>query len=249
VHLTDPELQALDDGEVAQPAATVMRQHLAECPACRGRFDALQRAHAEAAALLAVTDAPAPSLSAETIIRRANYRASRRRVMTVVATGATVLMAVAASAAIPGSPTRSLLAKLLTARSAEQVPHTQQVGTPADTESVGVALVPDHEVVISFGAQQTSGTIRVHLTDSTTVSVTAPGRLKYSVGTQSVVVSNANSQFSFDISLPRGLHRARIMVVSRVVFQRQDSSVLSIGKQDSLGRYVIPFNSLVRGTP
>lgn len=245
MHLTDAELTAFAHGEMPAHDREEARLHVAGCASCASRLERFRDVDDEIAGSLAVLDHDVPSLSADTIIARANGRSAWAR-RAIAAGIAALVVAGSAAAAAPGSPVRRYVERLF----AGGPPPAPAPVPPQPAAPSGVAFVPEGAVEVDFVASQPSGEIRITLGDSPTFRIThRGGSAGYSLTAAGVSVDNAASGASYDIALPRGLERSRIQVGGRVVFATVGSRVTTEAPRDRTGSYVIAFSALTGRQP
>lgn len=245
MHLHDDELRAIVDGELADARATEALRHLAGCLECVRRLDRLRMVAEQTTELLSALDHARPPLSADAVIARANRVATTRH-RAAAAGLAALVIAGAAAAAIPGSPVRRYVAGVL-ARSHPQTAGRLRQATPeASPEAAsGIAVVPAARVEIVFRDVQPAGAIRISLADTGAVRITHwGGTAGYAVTDSGVVIDNAASTASYDVTIPRSVTRVRVRVGTLVVFAREGERISSIAARERGGSYVIEFPHL-----
>ncbi len=208
-HLDDAGLLAALDGET--PGA---QAHLAGCPACRERADALQREAAQLDGLLASLDHPLvrPAPAAE-LFRRAARPRRRAWVRLTLAGGLTVATALAA-AALPSSPVHRWLvrrpAAVPAAAASSAAPSAPLQSLPA---AAGVVIPHPAAMTIVVQHAQAAGTLVVTLTADSDVTIGARGGdVAYDVSDSGVTVRNRVAATEFDVALPVALRATPIYV-------------------------------------
>jgi hypothetical protein len=250
MHLSDGELEALLDGEASPERRRAATAHLAVCSVCAARAAGLTTAQQVTAELLAALDAPAPALSVETIIARAADASTRsaapRRRIALAAGVAALVVAVTAAAAIPGSPVRRYVARLLGGPRPAAHPAPQGLQGPAS----GVAFVPSGPVAVVFREPQTGGAIQIAFGDTPSLRIThVGGRAAYILTTEGVAVDNRGSSARYDITIPESVTRVEVRIGARLVFAKEGSHIATLGARDTVGVYVIPFPLIGRSSP
>lgn len=223
MHPTDDELLADLHGETPEmPGRHV--NHVAECAECRTRLDALTREDAAQAALLRALDLPVPRVTAATVRKLAFRRFPRPGLVAAAAALTLITAAAAAAAAMPGSPLRSWFVK--EAR-APQTLHTLPITpTPVDSgranapAAVGVQVIPGDDFTIELKRPQTTGLVLVNYADQPFIAAQAfGGVVAYHLQTAKLVLDNQTPADRYEITLPRRLLRARVVVAGHTVFQ------------------------------
>jgi hypothetical protein len=230
-------------------AATL--HHLAECSECGQRLRRLRASNEDMAQLLREIDHPMPPVSLAAVLARAAQRRRTRRRGALAAGLATLVIAGAAAAAVPGSPVRRYVERVLIGQAGPQArrastarPSTALLGV-RQTAPSGIAFVPVGDVEVRFREVQRAGTIRIRLTDATAVRIThVGGSAGYVLTAGGVSVENAGSGASYDITLPRTGAPAVVRVSDRVVFSKSDSAISTPALPDRGGSYVIAFPQL-----
>ncbi len=249
MHPADNAWQALGDGELSAVPAHALRQHRDGCARCQQRCSELETAQRECGALLAVLDAPMPSVDVNVVIWLAQARREASAWRSIAAAVAIVLIGAAATVAA-ASP----LVWQMIARAWQTVVSTPRpVGSPnvgptvgeTTPQPVGIAIEPRGAVRIAFQAVQVGGEIRIALTnDSGKVSVVANRSVPYSVRSTTVVISNAGTDATYDIVIPRNSPQATVLVAGEEVFVkdgwRVSTHLAGVGQAD---RYVLPFSA------
>jgi hypothetical protein len=237
MHLTEADLERLTDGEITDVDGEIAQGHLIVCPECAAAL-ARRRARdrAVAALLQAIDDAP-PIVSADGLITQASRaQGPRWRAIAAGIAGLGVAI-VAAAAAAPHSPLRAYLAHL-------GIPHR---AAPAPQPSPGsrvasVGFAPARVVNVMFERAQKAGEIGVTFGDSDIVRVAhRSGSATYTLTPDGVLIDNAGSRASYEVTLPRSAPVVRIRVGTRTVFARDGDEIVTAASPDSRGRYVIPL--------
>lgn len=239
MHLSDGSLFALLDGALAPDAATAVQDHLRTCPACRSRREELERDRAEITDSLSSLDRPPPPVTAEMVVTHAR-RGARRGLLaaglgTLLIGGAAVVFATA----IP----RQWFARMFHPHAGARVQGPAHA--PAPSTHSGIALVPGRALVLSFRAEQSSGSVHISLVPDSLVTVQALGdTVDYTVGTDAVTIGNDERTIAnYEILVPQTLTHIRVQVGDRVIFSRNDSAIVSpVGREGAAGEYVIPFH-------
>jgi anti-sigma factor RsiW len=213
MHLDVEQLQRLLDHELRPPEDEAIREHLAQCAACRARVAEEERAEAEFHAQLRQLDHAPPRISAAQIAARARapgFGRLRWAAAVVLALG----LAGAAYAA-PGSPLRGWVRAALTWVRGEE----RGGGNVA-----GVAVVPGQSLVIAFASRQPSAEVQVILTDGPEVVVRAPlGAATFTSDVERLVIHSSGDARGvvFEIEIPRAAPHVEIQVQEQRRFLKQ----------------------------
>lgn len=173
--------------------------------------------------LLGYADHPQPPIEVTTVIARA--RLTKPTWTRWVAGGLFAVGLASAAYAIPGSPVRGWL-RALADRSAS--PPAQPVAPPAavGTAAGGVAVVPGSSFEVRFLSLQTSGEIRVTLTDGPDLVVQARSAgPSFTSNPNRLIIDNRQSAADFDIAVPRSAARVEIRIGERRVFVKAGSEI------------------------
>ncbi len=227
-HLNETEIAALIytvglDRDLERRAYS----HLAICAECTRLIGTLRDADRDMSSLLSSLDVPAPSQSADSIIRAAQrqkngFAFSRRRAAAVV--GFVIVAGTTAAAAIPSTPLHRLLLKVLgssggfnvDSRSTPRTPEPQPV-SPA----VSLPAKPGAALEVSFSGSSAGGTLDVHIIDQDQVSLSSPSAgAIYRVSANRIAVEQTTPA-TFQLTVPRSLHELRVRVGTAVVFERR----------------------------
>ena len=171
-HLDDGTLQAFLDDELRPGDRADAAEHLLACRQCRAAKDDLAQAHAVFAEAVSVLDREAPSAAAPPARPKTGVAGSLVKAASLV-----LLVAAAASAAVPGSPVREWLV-----RTVEPTPEAPV--EPASTPEPAAAPVP---AGVSLPAAQPVDVVLQGLTDVTIrlVETEGGGVSVFAVGAES----------------------------------------------------------------
>lgn len=215
MHPTDEDLLALLHGELRGPAADQVRLHLDACPACASRRDAIGREEMERDLLLRALDFPVPPISAAIIRTRAS---ARRRLARAAASIGVLTTLATAAAAMPGSPVRTWLEKVLAPAPPQPAPAARRPAEGAAADGVEVAA--EGALVIELRRSQAAGQFRIAVTDRATVTARAVGGdVGYRVGPGRVTLDNRVPATRYDITLPRTLANVTVLVGGRILWR------------------------------
>ncbi|MBI4410815.1 MAG: zf-HC2 domain-containing protein [Gemmatimonadetes bacterium] len=239
-HVDDERIQRLLHGELASPAADLVRDHLAGCAECRARVAQAQREEGELHALLRHLDHPLPRVGAEAVAARARVPGS--------AWGwraAGILLALAAAGvayAAPGSPLPGWVDEVITrlkgAEPAAPPPRPRVAGQSVS----GIALRPGQDLAIVFVSTHADGQATVTLTDEAEVLVRAlTDPATFTSELDRLVVDGHGAAGRFEIRIPRAAPRVEIRVGDRRVLLKEGARVSTSAPADASGSYLLPL--------
>jgi putative zinc finger protein len=240
-HLDEGLLQALLDGELPPEARAGAEAHLAACAACAQELKAQRAAVERAGALLELADVPAPVARAQLQFRGRRHRTARplveaRRAL-LRAAALVVGLAGVAAAAVPGSPVRAWVERVVdpAPRQHAPAPPPALTGAPeraprAESALAGVSIRPEGgsvRVVLSGAAPELK--VRARLSDGVRAAVTATGaaagaRFRTGPGRIEVVGAGAGE---VTVELPRGA-RTAVVEVNGSVYVAKDGARLRV---------------------
>lgn len=214
MHQTDGDLLALLHGEPVWPGEDAARGHLEACRLCAGRLESLRREETEQRTLLRVLDVPVPAVTAATIRRRA---AARRRSVRIAASLGALMTLASAAAALPGSPVRGWMRDLLAPNvSAPRLPAARPPTVRPATDGVEFSAIGT--LVIELRFPQVTGQIRIVRTGSEVAAARAiGGDVGFQVGSGRVTLVNRRPAERYELSLPRSLAQASVLVGGRLL--------------------------------
>ena len=228
-HLTEAEIAALiytvgQDRDLERRAYS----HLATCAECTRLIGSLRDADRDTSSLLSSLDVPAPSRSADSIMRAAQRQKNRfafgwRRAAAVV--GLLVVAGAAAAAAIPSSPLHRLLVAVLNSGGGLHVDLKSSAPKTPEPEpmspAVSLAAKPGSALEIAFGGSGVGGALDVRIIDQDQVSLSSPSAgAIYRVRANRIAVEQSTAA-TFQLTVPRSLHELRVRVGTDVVFDRR----------------------------
>ena len=215
-HLDDGTLQGFLDGELPSRERAAAAEHLMACEAYQAVRDELVQANAVVAEAMAVLDGAVPERSAP--MPAASGRRWLGSGSLLKAASLTLLLAAAASAAVPGSPVREWIVRAIAPEAPEATAPVAEVPEAApELMPMGVSMLPDGAVEVAV-TDLDGATLRLVETDGESAGVsvlgaevdpvfrTAPGRIEVRGGVGGVVT----------IELPRSLASARVVVDGEV---------------------------------
>lgn len=221
-HLDDGTVQAFLDDELPPTARADVAKHLLGCAECRAVRDELAHASAVFAEAVAVLDVPVPARTEVGVPARGARRLGAGSL--VKAASLILLLAAAASAAVPGSPVREWIARAVDPAPEPAGLSTEELSSPPVAEAlpVGVSLVPAGRVdVVVTGLEGT--TLRLAETDDSSVGVTARGAATdpvFRTAPGRIEVRGAVGG-EVTVELPRSLLEARVVVDGEVYAEKQ----------------------------
>ncbi len=228
-HLDDEQVQRLLHHELTARGDALVRNHLADCPACRERVEEAKGEDDAVMALVGRVDHGRPRIDAATVIARAGRPASTGSRW--AAAGLFVVGLAGAAYAIPGSPVRGWLRALVRPTPTTQPPVAPPAAVLPTTGGIAVAPGPAFEV--QFLSAQATGEIRVTLTDGPDLVVQARiAGPSFTSNADRLVIDNRHSTADFDIAVPRGAPRIEIRIGERRVFAKRGATITSAA-QDS----------------
>lgn len=240
MHLSEEQLQRLMDDELPWTEVSPVREHVAQCAACRDRLDAERRDEREIVALLRFLDHAPPPVSATTLIARA-----RSREWSWIGRAAAILVAVSIAGvawAAPGSPVRAFLGHAVEWMHRSQGSETQRAPAPATPTMAGIAVAPGAKLVILFASARAGSAAHVSLTDSEDVVVRAPvGAAAFTSNDDRLVIENAGSSATFEIEIPRTAPHVEIRIAGRAAFTKDGAHIVANGVAQRGNGYVIPL--------
>lgn len=220
-HLDDGTLQAFLDDELPPLARAAAAEHLLGCEACRGVRDELTHASAVFAGAVAVLDIRAPERKEAALPGRTRRGLGAGSL--VKAASLTLLLAAAASAAVPGSPVREWIVQAVAPTPDAPEPPVEEPSAPAaEALPVGVSLVPAGRVVVVVTGME-GVTLRLAETDDSSVGVTAKGAVTdpvFRTAPGRIEVRGAVGG-EVTIELPRSLADARVVVDGEVYAEKE----------------------------
>jgi hypothetical protein len=243
MHLDEEQIQRVVHRELTPPAAAAASAHLGDCPECRARVAEAELEETWVQERLRQLDHPLPRVTAAEIARHAGGGA---RDWGRWAAGTALLLAIGGAAyAAPGSPLPALIDTLI-ARVERTPPTSSPEPAPPEQSdgSRGIAVPPGDHLVIAFPAHQPGGVATVWLTDDTEVVVrVASGAVSFTSDVDRLAIEHADSAVGLEIRIPRDAPRVEIRVGTRTVFTSRASRVITDGRRDQEGRYLVPLRS------
>lgn len=240
-HLDDGTLQAFLDHELTSGERASAAEHILACDDCREVRDDLARANAVFAEAMAAVDVAAPERAAPTARDGGGLGLGAGSL--VKAAGLVLLVAAAASAAVPGSPVRQWITGAVepapvvepTVREIEPV----EVDAPVDAPPAGVSFAPGDDVEIVITGME-DATIRLVETDGRDVTVAARGATTdptFSTGS-GVIEIRGGVGGVLTIQLPRSLRSARLLVDGELYAEKEAGALHLRVPADSDGAHV-----------
>jgi hypothetical protein len=229
MHVDSGTLQAMLDDEVGARDRMTVQAHLVSCTECAAEFDELRQLAAEARSAFAMLDAYTPMLvgrvRVDPAVRRVPKRGFARFMPASLARAAALVLLVAgaASAAIPGSPVRRLAgdlieraSRLLGATSVPEVTQAPVAETPVpivrDTTGGQAVQLADGAVRIEIYSATPGASIRVRVVndrDAWVKTFGIPARYRSGSGWMNVYDVDAEGAV---VDLPRGARVASVAV-------------------------------------
>jgi anti-sigma factor RsiW len=220
MHVEEGRLQALLDGELDEVSAADARRHIDGCAECRGQLEELRRDEQLLASVLPSIDHPVPRM-----------RAPRRRPLRWAAAIALFLLAAGTAYAIPGSPVRRFVDRLVGRPVGEEAPRSPEVA--------GVALPYGQRFSIMFSAPRAPGVLTITLTDGATIDARRRGgAATFTAEIDRLRIETASAPTDFEIAIPRDAPWVEILVGPRRIFLKDGSRVITEARADAEGRYI-----------
>lgn len=254
-HADSGTLMAYLDGELPGEERYVVESHLGGCAPCTSELDELRFMATEFSAALALTEAPVPMLRARARLqphladadRSATVTRTGRRMATaplLKAAAIVLLLAGAASAAIPGTPLRRLV-ESIAEHAATLVSGPEAPPAVVDSAEPVVATPPAVEqrqpgnevgmeplggrARVSINGPVAGATIAVRLYDGDVVRVTAISaddtRFEYGSG----YVDVFDNTTGLIVEVPRGLAAMTVEVDGRLYFAKDGDTTRAPG--------------------
>lgn len=265
-HASEGTLVAYLDNEVTAAERAEVEGHLAACEACVAEMRVLSGISGQFRGAVSVLDVPAPVARAHREIvanREAVARPGRLDILRLrragvaslaKAAGLAVMLAGAASAAIPDSPVRRLVAGAWE-RVTGLFDRTEQVYEVPGTPAPPVVAVPDEAPVASVSFAPSAGAvrialrevaagaqIRVVLVDEELATVRSSGQAepRFNRGPGRIEASGLGEQITVEI--PRSVNSARVELDGRVLLIKAGASVRTLAPPTSASadEYVFP---------
>lgn len=238
-HIDDGTLQAFLDDELAPRDRANAAEHLLGCPRCQAEKDELVRAHSVFSDAVAILDVEAPRRAAPVAGSGGSGgapvpgKAARPRFSGgpfIKAASLILLLAAAASAAVPGSPVREWIVRAIEPAPVEEpAPVVEPAPAPAPAPApvpAGVSLAADQRVdVILSGLEDAA--IRLVETAGERVTVSALGArtdpsFRTAVGTLEVRDGVGGEII---VEWPASLMTARLVVDGELYAEKADGAL------------------------
>jgi hypothetical protein len=100
----------------------------------------------------------------------------------------------------------------------------------------GISFVPDRRSRITFAAEQSSGSLRVHVTDGASLRITQTSsdrEAQFTLAPDGASVHNSGSTASYEILLPNRISDAAILIAGKRVYSRIGMHSSCAGTRDS----------------
>ena len=241
MHLDEEQIQRLLHAELAPAPEASARDHLAMCAECRSRLSAAERDETWVLDQLRRLDHPPPRVHVAAITASRRARGVRWGRW---AAGILVALGVAGAAyAAPGSPVRQLVHRVTSWIAGTSARPTSRTPPPtADSVAQGIAVTPGNRFTIVFSTEQPDVEATVLLTDGADVVVRAiGGQATFTSDLDRLTVDNSGPSARFQIEIPRRAPHVEIRIDAHRVFSKQGSRVLTDGRRELEGRYLVPL--------
>jgi hypothetical protein len=242
-HLDDGMLQTILHDEAGEARAVELRAHLDACAECRDRVAVARREEADLFKSLEVLDVPAPGAKISDLRTRATDlpRGGAGRVAWRWAAGILLVVGLSGIAyAAPGSPLRSILARLAGWIRPPSPTPVREPDTPTPPVAGGVLLDPGDGVVIEARSLQPFDSLVVFLVDEQQISVRSHGgAVTFVSDVARLSISNASGAARIEVAIPRGAPRVEIVSAGRRLYLKVGNAVTSVATDTTGGRHVI----------
>lgn len=251
-HADSGTLMAYLDGALPERERNAVEAHVRDCRPCTESCDELRAAATEFAHALALVDGPVPMLEARVRLqhvaavaqdsgRRPRWRAVPADLLKAAAV--VLLLAGAASAAIPGSPIRQLVDRALRAiqgepvpvrieeaPAVEAVPPSAPVQPPSPTGDVAVDPV-NGQARVSIHSPGVEAQITVRLVDGEKVTVfwSSDDADTTRFGTGPGFIDVYQVQSAVVVEIPRSVARATVDVDGNVYYLKDGDDLQILG--------------------
>jgi hypothetical protein len=241
MHIDEEQLQRLLHRQLPSRAARSVRDHLAECADCRGRFVTAERDDSSVFALLRKVDHAVPVVDPEALVARLGW--SSLGWGRWVAGLLLPVSIVGAVYALPGSPLRQWIRTAAVWIGGSQPPASSSRAEASTLPMAGMVAVPGPRFVIAFESPESGGHARVSLTDGKHVTVRAPtGAASFTSAASRMGIANAGTGATFEIEIPRTAPRVEIRVAGARIFLKDGSRVTPDRPATVEGDYLIPLS-------
>jgi ferric-dicitrate binding protein FerR (iron transport regulator) len=182
--------------------------------------------------LLRTVDSVPPRVDPEQLAQRARARKRTPR-WTRWAAGVALIIGLGGVAyAIPGSPVRPWVDRLLAVIGGggpePERPAPLPPVAPGDAAGSGIAVDPGPDLIIVFVGPKAGARARILLSEGTQVRVQAPaGRASYTHGLDRLGVELLADSVEVEIHIPRSAPRVAVRVGDREVFRKQGSRIVT----------------------
>jgi hypothetical protein len=232
-HPEEGTLLALLDGELPEAERAEVARHLAACPDCAAAMREMQGLRALFHGAVARTDVPAPAEWALPAVRRRARTGQGAQVRRALLRAAVLVLGFAgiAYAAVPGSPVRSWISRLVAPPATPAREPELHPAPPAPTASAarerapaGVSIAPEAGGVrVMLSGSGPDLRVRVRVSDGERAEVFATGEAagaRFRTGPGRVEVVGARGG-EVTVTLPRGARTAVVEADGRVLLARE----------------------------
>jgi hypothetical protein len=228
MHRDDGVLQALLDGELDPAGSADAHQHLEGCAACRARLDELRQDEQLLDRALPLLDHTTARVPVEVIVRAAPPHI-RRLLLRWAAVVALIVIGTGALYALPGSPVRHWVDRL--------VRRTQ--GRPVTM--AGVALAPgDHFRIVFAPPRSGAVSVTITLTSDSMIDVRRiDGEGRFVAEIEGLRIETDGEPAHFAIALPRAAPGIEVSAGTRRIFLKDGARITADAPPDSVGRYIL----------
>jgi hypothetical protein len=238
LHLDDEILERLLHGELDPDREPGVRSHLAACPLCEARLKDSRAMESRLFGLLGKLDHDTTEIDWDAIRRTPTSR--RNAGARIAASIAFLLVAGGILYALPESPVRGWIDRLLEGDALKAPAAGDRFGSERDAAVSGLTVRPAGPFLVVFETSQASGTIRLKLVRTPELEIRVLGSpVQLESGPDRLTVSNASSRSSYEILVPESASSIRVRVDGEDVFVTRGSEVQVAGPPDSTGSYVL----------
>lgn len=239
MHLDDERIERFVHGELPAPTRDQAARHLESCAECRNRVDQLFQEAEELKRLLRSVDHATPSVTAASLVARAEARASRLRRAAIVVFS---LGAAGAAWAAPGSPIPEWVSDLFRSDTEARV-HPGEPAAPTDqdaADAAGIDVAPGRNLTVRIPEARRSGSVILTLSDAADLSIrTGPGEAAFTSDEDRVVVDLLTDSLDLSIAVPRHAPAVDVLIGGRLAFRKIGPRVIADGVPDGPERWVI----------
>lgn len=238
MHPTDDGLRLLLDEEMLGDRAHSTARHLEACTECQARLDQMGEDGAAWAAAFERLDLPAPAITADALMRRADLEGSRSPRWAAAAAVASVFLA-GSLLALPSSPFR-----IFPGLPSRGEPASDELDRPpvvAEGVQRGVALRPEFEAQVVF-PEHAAGEVAVRLVAGDELRLEAFGAdVGFGVRGSRIHVDQVDIPVRYVLTVPQQLEELVVRAGSRILFRKSGSMMIPAYDLSTQNEVVIPL--------